>query len=74
MGEFLPPMPHLHSNILSPLGTDLAKDVAFRASPSLVPMKSFLKGLFGGRRKKLFVRLLGTIVVVRRWIGSSKDG
>jgi hypothetical protein len=46
------------------LGTDLVKDIAFKTSPSLVPMNNFLNGLFNGRGGKLSVRLLGTIMVM----------
>jgi hypothetical protein len=51
MGEFLLPMPRSHSDNLSPLGTDLVKDIAFKTSPSLVPMNNFLNRLFDGHKK-----------------------
>ena len=53
-----------HSDNLSPSGTYLVKDIAFKTSPTLVPMNNVLNGLFNGHRTKSFVGLLGMIVVI----------
>ncbi len=73
MGNLLPPTPRSHSWHFSPLDTDLARDIACRTSPSLVPWKNFLNGLLEGRSKNLCIRLLGTLcddasVVPASWI------
>jgi hypothetical protein len=57
MDEFLPAMLHSHLDHLSPPGTDLMKEIAFKTYLNLVPMNNFLNGLFDGRRKEI-VRLI----------------
>ena len=69
MSKFLPPMPLSHSDNLSSFSTDLVNDIVCKTSLSLVPMNSFLNGLFGGHRKKSFVQLIGTIMVIC-WCGT----
>ncbi len=67
MGKFLPPMPRLHSDQLSPTGIDLAKDIALTSDEKLLELTSLRS------EKKMFICRHITVALLCRGFGSCDE-